>query len=419
MSRVKTDFIIFIAIALFLPLLHYLFEEQFSIEKTETPIVEIKSAAKYEYGIPVDSFIVEFGEIAKNQTLATLLGQFNVSARTVHNMAVSSKEIFDLRKMKIGQPFQAFFNRDSLRSLKYFVYEINPSEYVLYDIKDSVIVTRNKREITIVEKTATGEIKSSLWNAMADSELDPIVAIKLSDIFAWSIDFFGLQKGDYFKMIYEEHFVDSQSLGVKKIVSAVFNHYGKDFYAIPFNADSVERYYDENGNTLKKAFLKAPLIFSRISSGFSYHRMHPVLKYVRPHTGVDYSAPAGTPVSTIGDGVVIFAAYRGQGGNMVKIQHNSVYQSGYLHLSGFAEGIHTGAHVRQGQLIGYVGSTGLATGPHLDFRIWMHGQPVDPTRIQSPPGEPLKGEKLTNYNQIKQPFIKRLQNIKFKSKLPV
>jgi len=224
------------------------------------------------------------------------------------------------------------------------------------------------------------------------------LAIELSEIFAWTIDFFGIQQGDRYKVIYEESFVDSNSLGIDKITGAWIYHNENDFWAIPFVQDSVRSFFDEKGNSLRKAFLKAPLRFSRISSGFSHSRFHPVLKIRRPHHGVDYAAATGTPVHTVGDGVITKVGYqKNGGGNYVKIKHNSVYSTTYMHLSGFGKGVRQGVYVKQGDIIGYVGSSGLATGPHLDFRFYKNGSAVNPLKVEAPPVEPVHEPNMLAY----------------------
>jgi murein DD-endopeptidase MepM/ murein hydrolase activator NlpD len=238
-----------------------------------------------------------------------------------------------------------------------------------------------------------------------------MLAVELSEIYQWSIDFFGLQEGDKFKVIYDESFVDSNSVGISRIHAAWFYHAGHAFWAIPFEQDSVMSYFDEEGNSLRKAFLKAPLRFSRISSGFSNSRLHPILKIRRPHHGVDYAAPIGTPVQAVGDGQVIAAAYQRGGGNYVKLKHNGVYTTAYLHLSKFGKGIKQGAYVKQGDVIGYVGSTGLSTGPHLDFRFYKHGKAVNPLKVEAPPVEPVHEENLLDYELVKQSMMAALKEM--------
>jgi murein DD-endopeptidase MepM/ murein hydrolase activator NlpD len=237
-----------------------------------------------------------------------------------------------------------------------------------------------------------------------------MLAIELSEIFAWSIDFFGIQRGDQYKVIYQESFVDSQSIGITKVMGAWFYHNDTDFWAIPFTQGGERSFFDEKGNSLRKAFLKAPLRYSRISSGFSHSRMHPILKIRRPHHGVDYAAPAGTPVQTVGDGVITAVGYqRNGGGNYVKIKHNSVYSTTYMHLSRFGKGIRQGVYVKQGDVIGYVGSTGLASGPHLDFRFYRNGSAVNPLRVEAPPVEPVEEENLAAYQVVSSFTIQALK----------
>jgi murein DD-endopeptidase MepM/ murein hydrolase activator NlpD len=246
---------------------------------------------------------------------------------------------------------------------------------------------------------------------MVEQQINPAVAIQLSEIFAWSIDFFGLQRGDAFKIMYDEQFVDSASFGIGVIHGAWFHHAGQEYAAIPYKQDSVTSFYDANGNSLRKAFLKAPLKFSRISSRFSGNRFHPVLKIFRPHHGVDYAAPTGTPVHAVGDGLVVEAGFDGGAGRMIKIRHNSIYTTGYMHLNAFAKDIHAGTRVKQGDLIGYVGSSGLASGPHLDYRVWMNNQPVNPLTIESPSVEPVKPENRASFNSIRQVVLSQLNHI--------
>ncbi len=229
----------------------------------------------------------------------------------------------------------------------------------------------------------------------------PSLAIALSEIFAWTVDFFGLQKGDSYKVIYEELFIEDISMGIGNIYGAQFTWAGNIISAIPFLQDGKGIYFDPEGNSLQKAFLKAPLHFSRISSRFSGSRMHPILRIRRPHYGVDYAAPVGTPVQAIGDGRVAEMRSDNVNGKMIKITHNSVYSTAYLHLSRFEEGIVSGGFVRQGDIIGYVGSTGLSTGPHLDFRFYKNGSPVDPLKVEAPPVEPVSEENLERFNKIK------------------
>ena len=242
----------------------------------------------------------------------------------------------------------------------------------------------------------------SLWSDLVEKGAPGLLAIKLSDIYAWSIDFFGLQKGDSFKAVYEKSVYKGEVLGVGDVLYAEFHHGEKVYKAYYYDDGSGNYYWNENGESMRKAFLKAPLSYTRISSGFSYSRRHPVTRKVRAHTGIDYAAPSGTEVMSIGDGVVVFKGFKTQEGNMVKIKHNSVYTSAYLHLSKYAKNLKVGDRVSQGQVIGYVGSTGYSTGPHLDFRIWKNGTPINPLKMESPPANPIAEDKKDDFIRSQQ-----------------
>lgn len=351
------------------------------------------------YGIPVDSFSIEHKKVRRNEFLGSILSKYGVDYAVIDKLSRNYKEVFDVRKLKRGNPYTAFLTKDSIPQLRYFVYEKSMAEYVVYDLNDTAFIYAGQKDILTKRKMGKGVIESSLWNAMVDNDLNPMLSIELSEIYAWSIDFFGIAKKDSFTVIYDEEYVDSISLGISKIHGAAFSHLGHTYYALPFIQDSVEHFFDEEGESLRKAFLKAPLRYSRISSGFSNNRFHPVLKYYRPHHGIDYAAPTGTPVYSIGDGKVIAKGYQKRGGGRyLKIKHNSVYTSVYMHLHKFARGMSTGTIVKQGQLIGTVGATGLATGPHLDFRIFKNGKAVNPLKVKAPPVEPIKDENLAAFS---------------------
>ena len=382
-------------------------------------IITIKAPVK-EYGLPVDSFQVEFGEVSNNQYLSQILNPRGVSMVTIDKLARKSKSIFDVRKIKSGENYAIFSSKDSLNEARYFVYENSAVDYTVFELFDTLGIYQGKKDVRTVLRTAQGVIETSLWNCMEDSGLEPILSLELSRIFQWTIDFFAIQKGDRFKIIYDELFVDSVRVGIGEIYAVQFDHYGDENYAFRFFQDNNYSYFDEKGVSLQKAFLKAPLDFYRISSRFSNSRMHPVLRIRRPHHGVDYAAPKGTPVMSIGDGTVIARAYqKSGGGNYIKIKHNSVYTTTYMHLSGFGKGITTGSRVKQGQVIGYVGATGLATGPHLDFRITENGSYVDPLKVKAPPVEPVKEENMERYVVLKDSLLNELQKIEWTENLDV
>lgn len=404
---------IFIRAGWVLPLLVF-FSCQRSQTRTarETPDSANMAVPVLKYGIPVDSFIVEEGTVKNNQYLSQILNGKGVGLGKVDQIVRNSAAIFDVRKIKSGNKFTFFLSPDSVREARYFVYENSATEYFVYELFDSLSVYKGEKAVTKRICTVSGVISSSLWNTMRDNGIDPMLALLLEDIYQWTIDFFAIQKNDRFRVIYEELFVDSVSVGLGEVYAVQFDHYGQENYAFRFFQDNRFDYFDDEGQSLRKAFLKAPLKFSRISSRFSNSRLHPVLRIRRPHHGVDYAAPKGTPVMSIGDGTVIERAYQaGGGGNYVKIKHNSVYSTVYMHLSGFGKGIVQGVRVKQGQVIGFVGSTGLSTGPHLDFRVFRNGSPVDPLKVEAPPVEPVKQENLTGFQMLRDSMMLELQKI--------
>jgi murein DD-endopeptidase MepM/ murein hydrolase activator NlpD len=348
------------------------------------------------YGILPDLYRIEEGKVRRNQTLSDLLHPYGLSMQEIYHISLLPDSLINERKIKQGNRYLFYSLIDTLsdnplHAKTVFIYEKDALNFVAVSIDPDTIWAKNGRKpVDIRLQIASGTIETSLWESMLAADANPMLAVELSEIFAWTIDFFGIQQGDQYKVIYEESFVDSTSLGIDKILGAWIRHNEHDFWAIPFIQDSVRSFFDEEGNSLRKAFLKAPLRFSRVSSGFSHSRYHPVLKIRRPHHGVDYAAPTGTPVHTVGDGVITKVGYqKGGGGNYVKIKHNSVYSTTYMHLSGFGLGVRQGVYVKQGDVIGYVGSSGLATGPHLDFRFYKNGSAVNPLKVEAPPVEPV------------------------------
>lgn len=355
----------------------------------------------FMFDIQVDSFEVIQDQVGRNQFLADLLMQYNVSYPTIEHLTRVYRDTFDVRRIRAGNNYFLMLSNDSLRTPRFFIYEISPSEYVVYSLSDSIYAYRGRKPVETRIESAHGQITSSLWNALVNQGYEADLAIKMADIYAWTIDFFGIQKNDRFELIYERKYIDGQAVGIGKVLSARFRHAGKDHYAVYFEQNGQGDYFDLEGQSLRRAFLKAPLKYSRVSSHFSHGRYHPILKYVRPHHGVDYAAPAGTPVYSIGNGVVTRKGFQGGGaGNFLYIKHNATYTTAYMHLQKFAPGIQQGTRVSQGQLIGYVGSTGLSTGPHLDFRFFKNGNPVDPLKVESPPALPVEQKNMAAFKQL-------------------
>ena len=350
------------------------------IQDTIVPINQL-------FDINVDSFEVIQSTIKKNEFLANILLPYNIDYAIIGALAKKSKSIFDVRRIAVGQDYTLLISKDSLQKAAYFIYEIDAVDYVVYDLRDSIEIVRKKRPIESKIQTASGIINSSLYQTLQESNANPFLAVKLADIFAWSIDFYRIQKGDWFKVIYEEKFVDGNSIGVGKIEVVEFKHFDRSYLAFCYDVDGRTEYYDEKANSLRKAFLKSPLKFSRLSSRFTMRRFHPVQKRWKAHLGTDYAAPRGTPILATSDGVVIKSAYGRGNGNYVKLRHNSVYETQYLHMS--KRNAKVGTQVRQGDVIGYVGSTGLATGPHVCYRFWKNGRQVDHLKEDFPSAEPI------------------------------
>tara|TARA_B100000683_G_scaffold12866_1_gene13548 strand:- start:4324 stop:5505 length:1182 start_codon:yes stop_codon:yes gene_type:complete len=352
---------------------------------------------KFIYGYDKDSIDIIEGKIKQNQSLSDLLYTYHVSYQKINEIANTAKTVYDVRKLAAGRQYEIICTKDSTNKAKCFIYHPNAIDYVVYKFEDSVIVTMDKFKVSKVEKIATGIINSSLYKALVDSGNSPKLAMELSDVYAWQIDFFGIQRGDNFKIIFDNLYVNGEFIGVGDIKAASFYHIDTTFNAFRFEQDSIVEFFDEQGKSLRKAFLKAPLSYRRISSKFNPNRLHPILKRRMPHLGVDYAAPKGTPVYSIGDGEILKANYAGAAGNYVKIKHNSVYTTGYLHLLKYGKGIKPGVRVKQGQLIGYVGSTGRSTGPHLDFRIWKNGEAIDPLKLKAPSAKPINSKHKSLY----------------------
>lgn len=415
-QRLKKILIWAVTFIFLLQVAYYIFDyyetKRIMEELAKQPEVKIPEPVML-FNIPIDSFNVVPGKVRSGQNLSDILVSKGISMSKIDEISKKSILTFDVRKMKVDNPFYFFMNKKNSSKVDYFIYEINPVDYVVYQLSDSLRIYKEKKPIETLIKSASGVITSSLWNALAAQALDYNLALSLSDIYQWSIDFYGLQKGDKFRVVFEENFVNGKSIGIGRIFAAQFFHAKENFYAFRFAQDNEDSYFDDKGQSLKKAFLKAPLKFSRISSSFSASRFHPVLKIYRPHFGVDYAAPTGTPVMSIGDGTVIAKAYQAAGGgNYLKIKHNSVYTTSYMHLSGYASGISSGTRVRQGQVIGYVGATGLASGPHLDFRVFFNGSPMDPLKVKSEPGIPVDKKYMANYTTHRDSMMTKLSAIK-------
>jgi murein DD-endopeptidase MepM/ murein hydrolase activator NlpD len=390
-------------------------------EYEEEPITETLDTVQIQeptllYGFPVDSFTVIESTIKRNQFLGEILSEYQVSDQQIHDLSIKSKKVYDVRKLEARKKYTLLCSRDSLPRAEYFIYEPNPIDFVIYKLKDSVEVSYNQRKIDTVNTSVAGIIETSLWVTMTDAGADPMLIHSLSEVFAWQVDFYRIQKGDRFKVLYEQLYVDDEEAGIGKITGAYFNHNEEDYYAVYFDQGSGISYFDEKGQSLQKQFLKSPLRYKRISSRYTRRRYHPVLKRYKSHLGTDYAAPTGTPIRSVGDGIVEEARYSQYNGRYVKIRHNSVYTTQYLHMSKFGSGIKAGVKVQQGQVIGYVGSTGLANGPHLCFRFWKNGQQVDALNVKLPPSEPVNEDKKQEYEVVMRDVLQKLDSVSFQNR---
>lgn len=364
-----------------------------------------------EFGIDATDQNVVKGRLGKNEFLADILLPYNIDYGKIAVIAEKSKKVFDIRKLNAGKNYTLICKRDSGNTAEFFIYEISPVDFVVYDLRDTISIYRGERSVIVEERVASGVITSSLYQTLIDQKLSPALAMEMANIYAWTIDFYRIQKGDYFKLIYTVKKVGDAVVGVDEIQASVFNHFNSPYYAFQFTQENQPDYFDEAGNSLRKAFLQAPLKFSRISSGYTKRRFHPVQKRYKAHLGTDYAAPTGTPIMAVGDGVVTEAKYKRYNGNYVKIKHNSTYTTQYLHMSKIAPNMKPGVRVRQGDVIGYVGSTGLATGPHVCFRFWKNGVQVDHRREKLPPSEPIKEEYRPGFENHLDTWKPRLESI--------
>ena len=384
-------------------------------EKTDSDSEEVVIPIVEEYGLILNDFTVVRDTVMSGDTFGGILSNHGVSQAKIYEVATTFREIFDVRKIVVGRPYVLLKSKDSLAQTQLFVYEKNRIEYAVIDFRDSLQVYQEKKPVSLVEKTASGVITSSLAETLSAQELSPYLAEAMSDIYAWTINFFQLQKGDYFKIVYDERVIsDTIPGGVARIKAAYFSHKGEPFYAFRFlpedESSAVPDFYDEESNNLRRAFLKAPVKFSRISSRYNLKRRIAHYGYkVRPHKGTDFAAPVGTPILATADGVVTKAERRGGNGIYVKIRHNATYETQYLHMKKY--NVKNGQRVRQGDVIGWVGMTGNTSGPHVCYRFWKNGRQVDPFKTDLPKAEPMPSKFRAEYTELMWPLKDQLDCI--------
>ena len=367
--------------------------------------------ASYEYNILVDSFNVKKGLVKSGQTMGEILYLNHINHFEINKIVEKSKGIFDVRRVNTGKKYTVICASDSSQKAQYFIYEIDATNFVVFDLREKIDVYKGKKPVTVKLKTASGTINSSLWLAMEEQKLSPKLTAELSTIYAWTIDFFKIQKNDGFRVYYEDKYIDGEYIGIGRLLAAEFTHKGQNFYSFYYKEnENFGDYYDEKGKTLRKSFLMAPVDYKRISSRYSKRRKHPVTGRWKGHFGTDYAAERGTPIWSTANGTIIAASYTKNNGNYVKVRHNGTYTTQYLHMSKIKPGIRKGVYVKQGDIIGYVGSTGLATGPHVCYRFWKNDKQVDPFKQKLPPGDPIKKENREAYMLAKDSLIQILMN---------
>ena len=377
----------------------------------EDPVVEVEP--KFYLTLPADTLRFEDHTIASGESFGALLGKRGISTAQIYQIAAAVEPVFNVRKIRAGVTVK-FATGDSSLFPSYFIYPESTYEYYIVSLQsDSIYAKKVEKERSVRRRQISGTIEDALYLSVNNAGGTNALAMSLVEVYAWTIDFFRLQKGDAFSVIYEEEYVDDTTyVGLKRIVGANLTHMGNDFYAFPYeNELGFNDYYDEEGRSLRKTFLRAPLNFTRISSRYSGNRFHPVQKRWKAHLGTDYAAPTGTPIMSTADGVIIAATYTSANGNYVKVRHNSTYTTQYLHMSKIKPGIKNGVRVKQGDVIGYVGSTGLATGPHVCYRFWVNGKQVDPYKQKLPEAKPLEADRVETYKTYMRDLKKELEEL--------
>lgn len=378
----------------------------------------VKEETETAFGIQkAGEFVQETGVISSRDTFYGIMDSYGMRPQRIYQIAHQVKEHFNVSALSRNRVYHVFTQKDSLQTPAYFVYEEDQRSYVTVSLSDSVFAKRGMKPVTYKKAELHGTISSSLYETIQSINGENELIYRLADLFAWQVDFYRIQKGDAFKVVYQQEYVDDEPTGNVYINSALFQHRGEDYYAFKIEDEQTGReiYLDEEGRSLQKTFLRAPVRYERISSRYTKRRFHPVLKNYRAHLGTDYVARTGTPIYATADGVIREAGYTRGNGNYVRIRHNAVYETGYLHMSRFGTNIKPGVKVKQGQVIGYVGQTGLATGPHVCYRFWKNGHQVDPFKQENPPAEKFSEEKRLRLKKVIEQRRKNLDQVGVKS----
>ena len=383
-------------------------------KQNKTKIEVVKEKIIKEFGFTLNNFNVKKDTIESGDSFGLILEKNNLFYPKIYNIVQETKKVFDIRKINVGRPYTILSSKDSLNQPLVFIYQPNAVDYLVVSLGDSLWAEKKQKEIKLKEFEAMGSIKSSLAETMQELNLSPLLTNELSEIYAWNIDFFRLEKGDNFKIQYTSRYVDdSIYIGLNRIHNAFFEHRGKPFYAIEFETDSIRgmfEYFDDKGKNLRRAFLLSPVQFSRISSRYNLRRKIAYYGRVRPHYGTDFAAPVGTPIRSTADGRVVKSGYTKGNGYYVTVSHNATYSTQYLHMK--KRGLKVGTYVKQGDKIGEVGMTGFTSGPHVCYRFWKNGRQVDPLKQKLPEAKPISDSLKRKYLTYMAPIKDKLDSMK-------
>ena len=367
-------------------------------------------APTLKYGVAVDTFAVRSAEIKAGETLSDLLGDLGANRQEAYELSNTFDELLSVRQLRAGKRYTVLDDPET-RGADYFIYQPSIYEYVRLDLHGNGADERVKLPVQTSVALAGGSIESNLWNAMTGAGMSFELTDRMEDALQWSVDFHHVQPNDAFQLVYEKNLIEGEvEAAPGKVLAARYSSGGEDVYAFWYDSadTTLTGYYGLNGEPMKSAFLKSPVRFSRVSSAYNLKRFHPVLKRRRPHLGTDYAAPYGTPILSVADGVIVARTRRGGNGNFVKVKHDDTYTTQYLHMQKFADGQRVGSRVQQGDVIGYVGSTGLATGPHTCFRFWKNGKQIDHTKLKFPPARTMPDTLMPNFVEVRDAFLRQL-----------
>jgi len=383
-------------------------------KKVEPEIIQPKKEKIIkEFGFILNNYEVKKDTIDRGDSFGLILEKNELYYPKIFNIVNEVKKVFDIRRVNVGRPYTILYSKDSIRKPEYFIYQPSSIDYLVVSLGDSIYAEKRQKEVKLVEYEASGVIKSSLSETMQELGLSPLITNELSEIYAWNIDFFRLEKGDNFKILYTSKFIDdSIYIGLNRVHNAYFEHRGKPFYAIEYETDSIRgitEYFDENGKNLRRAFLLSPVQFSRISSRYNLRRKIAYYGRVKPHYGTDFAAPVGTDIRATASGRIEKSGYTRANGYYIKIKHNATYSTQYLHMR--KKGLKVGTQVKQGDKIGEVGMTGYTSGPHVCYRFWKNGKQVDPLKQKLPEAKPISDELRLKYLAYMEPIKYKLDNI--------